>query len=110
MEVAYEHSEKERISNLLVIDDLPICTEISIIEGGYETLWTSVFVKPLAWLIVNIGKVLWNNYGLAIIIITIDIPVYWGADWEFVGIRYLFFENIPSIKAELLTILFPQTI
>ena len=30
----------------------------------------------------------------SIIIITIDIPVYWGADWEFVGIRYLFFENI----------------
>lgn len=66
---------KEKTSNLLDIDKLPVCTEISIIEGGYETLWTSVFVKPLAWIIVNIGKLLWNNYGLAIIMITILIKI-----------------------------------
>ena len=44
-------------------------------QGGYETLWTSVFVKPLAWLIVNIGKLSWKNYGLGIILITILIKL-----------------------------------
>ena len=62
-------------NELLDIGELPICTEISIVEGGYETLWTSVFVKPLAWVIVNIGKLLWSNYGLAIIVVTILIKL-----------------------------------
>ena len=66
---------KEKKKNILNIDKLPVCTEISVIEGGYETLWTSVFVKPLAWVIVNIGKLLWNNYGFAIIVITILIKL-----------------------------------
>ena len=66
---------KNKINELLDIDKLPVCTKISIVEGGYETLWTSVFVKPLAWVIVNIGKLLWNNYGLAIIITTILIKL-----------------------------------
>jgi YidC/Oxa1 family membrane protein insertase len=66
---------KEKTKDLLDIDKLPVCTEISIVEGGYETLWTSVFVKPLAWMIVNIGKLLWSNYGLAIVVITILIKL-----------------------------------
>ena len=66
---------KEKTKSLLDINKLPKCKKISVIEGGYETLWTSVFIKPLAWVIVNIGKLLWNNYGLAIIIITILIKL-----------------------------------
>lgn len=66
---------KEKTKEILNIDKLPVCTKISVVEGGYETLWTSAFVKPLAWVIVNIGKLLWNNYGLAIIIITILIKL-----------------------------------
>ena len=66
---------KKKTKELLDIDKLPVCTEISIVEGGYETLWTSVFVKPLAWVIVNIGKLLWSNYGLAIMVITILIKL-----------------------------------
>lgn len=66
---------KSKIENILDIDKLPVCTEISVVEGGYETLWTSVFVKPLAWIIVNLGKLLWSNYGLAIIVITIIIKL-----------------------------------
>jgi len=62
------------IKNILDINKLPSCTKISVVEGGYETLWTSVFVKPLAWIIVNIGKV-FKNYGLAIIIVTILIKL-----------------------------------
>lgn len=71
-------SKKEynkRIKNILDIDKLPICTEMSAVEGGYEGLWTSVFVKPLAWVIINIGKLLKNSYGLSIIIVTILIKL-----------------------------------
>ena len=81
---AYEKKYKEgelskkdyekKISNILDIDKLPKCEEISVVEGGYETLWTSVFIKPLAWLIVNTGKLV-KNYGLAIILITILIKL-----------------------------------
>jgi len=66
---------KEKTESLLNVDKLPKCKKISIVEGGYETLWTSVFIKPLAWVIVNIGKLLCNNYGLAIIVITIIIKL-----------------------------------
>ncbi len=46
---------------------LPACKDLKINSGGYEGLWTSLFVKPLAWLIVKIGVVVKNN-GLAIMI------------------------------------------
>ena len=60
---------------MLDIDELPKCKNISVIEGGYETFWTSVFIKPLAWFIVKVGAHLKNNYGLAIILITIIIKL-----------------------------------
>ena len=51
--------------NGISIDSLPSCTKFSPI-GNYEGLWTSLFVKPLAWAILKIGQVL-KNYGLALI-------------------------------------------
>ena len=65
---------QEAKENLLNIEELPVCTEMSIAEGGYESIWTSLFVKPLAWVIVQIGKMV-KNYGLAIIIVTILIKL-----------------------------------
>ena len=64
----------EAKENLLDIEELPVCTKMSIAEGGYESIWTSLFVKPLAWVIVQIGKMV-KNYGLAIIIVTILIKL-----------------------------------
>ena len=49
-------------------EDLPKCSNLKINSGGYEGLWTSLFVKPLAWVIVKIGLVV-KNYGLAIMIV-----------------------------------------
>ncbi len=57
--------DKEKVS-----DDytkLPACKDLEINSGGYEGLWTSLFVKPLAWLIVKVGVLVKNN-GLAIMI------------------------------------------
>jgi len=72
-----EISKKEynkKVDSLLDLDELPVCTKMSITEGGYESIWTSIFVKPLAWVIVKIGKLV-GNYGVAIIIITILIKL-----------------------------------
>ena len=49
-------------------DKLPSCKKLKINSGGYEGLWTSIFVKPLAWLIIKIGNLVKNN-GLAIMIV-----------------------------------------
>lgn len=70
-------SKKEytkKVDELLDLDELPVCTKMSVAEGGYESLWTSVFVKPLAWVIIQLGKLV-KNYGLAIIIVTILIKL-----------------------------------
>ena len=54
------------------IEDLPNCENFKITSGGYEGLWNSIFVKPLAFIILKVGKLV-NNYGLAIIITSLLI-------------------------------------
>ena len=58
--------------NNIDIDKLPDCKKFKITSGGYEGLWTSIFVKPLAWVIIQIG-ILIKNYGLSIIIVSLLI-------------------------------------
>lgn len=53
---------------LIKYEDLPKCSKLKINSGGYEGLWTSLFVKPLAWIIVKVGLIV-KNYGLAIMIV-----------------------------------------
>ena len=48
------------------IKKLPECEDFNPLKN-YEGLWTSIFVKPLAWVIIQIGR-LSNSYGLSIII------------------------------------------
>ena len=48
------------------------CKAFKVTTGGYEGLWTSIFVKPLAWLILFLGKYL-SNFGLGLIAVTILI-------------------------------------
>lgn len=52
--------------NKVNIKKLPSCDKFTPLNN-YEGLWTSIFVKPLAWLILQIGGIL-NSYGLSIII------------------------------------------
>ena len=52
--------------NKVNINKLPTCKKFTPLSN-YEGLWTSIFVKPLAWIILQIGYAL-NNFGLAIII------------------------------------------
>ena len=48
------------------------CESFKITSGGYEGLWTSIFVKPLAFVILFFGN-LTNNYGLGLIITSLLI-------------------------------------
>lgn len=54
------------------LEKLPKCSKFTPASGGYEGVWTTIFVKPLAWVIVQIGKIV-KNYGIAIILITLII-------------------------------------
>ena len=54
---AYESNEN------VDLDKLPNCEDLKVNSGGYEGLWTSLLVKPLAWVIVKVGLLV-KNYGL----------------------------------------------
>ena len=53
------------------VDKLVACDNFKLFTN-YEGLWADLFVKPLAWLIIKVGK-LFTNYGLALILISILI-------------------------------------
>lgn len=50
------------------INKLPKCENFKINDSNYEGLWENIFVKPLAWLIINMNK-LFKNYGITIIVL-----------------------------------------
>jgi len=58
--------------NGVKVEKLPKCEDFKITSGGYEGLWTSLFVKPLSFVLIFIGKYL-NNYALSVIIISLLI-------------------------------------
>ena len=57
--------------NKVKIEKLPDCNKMSI-TGKYENLWNTFFVRPLAYIIVRVGKLV-GNTGLALILITLVI-------------------------------------
>lgn len=54
------------------LEDLPACNDFKPTDIKYQSLWESIFVKPLAWLILKLGEIV-KNYGLSVIIISILI-------------------------------------
>ena len=84
-EVIVDNSEKEKqeknqkdVKNEEVTKEVETqeiekeCEQFSITSGGYEGLWTSIFVKPLAWVILFFGK-LTTSFGVGLIITSILI-------------------------------------
>ena len=55
------------------IEKLPVCDNFTPLSN-YEGLWTSVFVKPLAWVIIKVGSIV-KNYGLALILTCLLIRI-----------------------------------
>lgn len=63
---------KQYEKNKVNIKKLPECEKFKINEGKYEPLWTTFLIKPLAFFILQLGK-LTKNYALAVILITLII-------------------------------------
>lgn len=63
---------KQYEKNKVNLKKLPECENFKINEGKYEGLWTTFLVKPLAFFILQLGK-LTKNYALAVILITLII-------------------------------------
>lgn len=58
--------------NSIDLNKLPECRNFKISSNGYEGLWTTIFVKPLAFLLVQLTRLV-KNAGLAVILITLLI-------------------------------------
>lgn len=54
------------------LEELPSCDDFKPTDIKYQSLWESIFVKPLAWLILKLREIV-RNYGLSVIIISILI-------------------------------------
>lgn len=51
------------------LDSLKSCSKMKVYEkNNYDGLWVQLFVRPLAWLIIKVGKLL-SNYGLSVMLI-----------------------------------------
>ncbi len=83
--------------NKVKIEKLPECDKMGIVSKNYDGLWVTIFVQPLAWLIVQIGKLV-KNYGLAIILATLLIRL---AVFPFTKKSALQSENLKKAKPEL---------
>ncbi len=64
--------EKKEVSEPVYEEVEKDCEEFKVTSGGYEGLWTTIFVKPLAWVILFFGK-LTTSFGLGLIITSILI-------------------------------------
>ena len=60
------------VENGVKVDKLPKCENFKRTSGKYEGLWTSLFVKPLAFVLIFFGKNV-GNYAVSLIILTLII-------------------------------------
>ena len=67
-----EQTRKIYKENGVKLKDLPKCSEFTPTSTEYDGLWTGIFVKPLAFLILTLGKYV-GSFAVSIIIITIII-------------------------------------
>ncbi|MDD5888199.1 MAG: YidC/Oxa1 family membrane protein insertase [bacterium] len=69
-------TDKEMIAiyekNGVDINKLPTCDEFKVTSGKYESLWTSFFIKPLAFILLFVGKNV-GNYAISVIILSLII-------------------------------------
>ncbi len=93
----YEEYNEKTQKDQVEIKNLPKCEELKITDGKYEGIWTSIFVKPLAWFIIQIGKLV-KSYGLALILATLIIR---GVVWPFTKKTAMQSENLKKAQPEL---------
>lgn len=62
------------LSNGVNIEELPKCKNFSATDGGYDGVWSSIIVKPLAWLIITLGNIV-HKYGFGLILASLLIRI-----------------------------------
>lgn len=67
----YKKHEKELSVKL---DKLPECDSFKLNSLKYVSLWETIFVKPLAWLILKVGDLV-NNYGISVMLVGLLIRI-----------------------------------
>ncbi len=68
----YELYEKYNNQLSTKLEELPICKEFKPSDIKYHSLWESLFVKPLAWLILKLGIII-HNFGVSVMLIGLGI-------------------------------------
>ena len=63
-----EYDSKLQVS----LEDLPECKNFTPNKIKYKSLWESIFIKPLAWLILKFGYLV-KNMGIAVMVIGLFI-------------------------------------
>lgn len=58
--------------NKVKIEKLPDCEDFKPTDGKYEGIWTSLFVKPLAFILILLGTHL-GNFAISVIIVSLII-------------------------------------
>lgn len=79
------------------IEELPKCENMKVVSGKYEGIWTTIFVKPLAWFIIKLGLIV-KNYGLGLILATLIIR---GVAYPLTKKAALQSENLKKAQPEL---------
>ncbi len=97
LKIYEEYNETAKSGKKINIEELQSCSNLKITSGKYEGLWTTIFVKPLAVLIIKIGSLI-KSYGLALILTTLLIR---GIVWPFTKKTALQSENLKLAKPEL---------
>lgn len=92
-----EYNKTAKKDKKVDIKSLESCESMGIVSGKYDGLWTTIFVKPLALLIIKIGSLI-NSYGLAIILTTLLIR---GIVWPLTKKTAMQSENLKLAKPEL---------
>lgn len=68
----YSEYNKTTKGKKVDVNSLPECNKMGVASKNYDGLWVTLFVQPLAWIIIKIGLLV-KNYGLAIILSTLLI-------------------------------------
>lgn len=95
-EVYEDYNKDKKGEEQVKLEELPKCENLKIFSN-YEGFWTSVFVKPLAVLIIKIGEIV-RSYGLALILATLLIRLI---AWPFTKKAALQSEYMKKAQPEL---------
>lgn len=91
--------------NNIDINKLPKCDNIKIVSNEYDGLWTTVFVQPLAWLIIQFVKLI-KSIGLGVgeaagISVVISTLLIRGIMYPFTKKSAMQSENMKKVQPEM---------